>query len=197
MMKHSARSTERSATTASAILLSLFGAATAQANSLGDLFKDGVFGLPWGSSNTAIADKLPEGRWRDPSTYVVRNSRTVLGIERKQRDVVFGLVQDELTTVTIEFPGGPTMYKRLKEGASLAFGAYAQREDLARVGKDGVGRTALRWLPDDDFLRLAPAAYHPTGYRPGLNPLRPPHLALDQHHIINLRIPVDTCYGFP
>lgn len=138
-------------TSACIVLLGLLSATSGHTHSLGDLFQEGVFGLLWGSGPAAVEAKMPNGRWRGPDsdTYVVRNSRTVLGIERKQRDVVFGLAQGQLTSVTIEFQGGPSMYKRLKEGALLAFGAYAQREDLPRVGKDGVGRVAMRWLPDD------------------------------------------------
>lgn len=135
----------------SAAILSLLGTANGHAGSLGDLFKEGVFGLAWGSSSAVVEGKIPNGRWRgsNADTYVVHNSRTVLGIERKQREVLFGFSQGELTTVTTQFQGGPSMYKRLKERALLAFGAYAQQEDLARVGKDGSGKTALRWLPDD------------------------------------------------
>lgn len=149
MKNCAARLCERSATSASIVLLGLLGTASCHADSLGDLFKDGVFGLPWGSSNVAFESKMPNGQWRGSDTYVVRDSKTVLGTERKQRDMVFGFSQGELTNVTIQFQGGPSMYKRIKERALLAFGAYAHREDIARVGKDGVGRTAVRWLPDN------------------------------------------------
>lgn len=134
---------------ASAAVLSLFGAASGHAESLGDLFKEGIFGLAWGSSNAAVESKMPSGRWRGSDAYIVRNSTTVLGVERKQREVIFNFANGEMTSVTTRFQGGLSTFHRLRDHALLAFGTYTHPENVGRVGKDGSVRDALRWLPDD------------------------------------------------
>ena len=87
--------------------------AIAIAGSISDTFGDGVFGLKWGSSIEEVKQAFPDGKDVETSvlkSYIVKDSRTLFGYERKDSDEIqFGFdLEGRLNGVTVTFAGTTT-----------------------------------------------------------------------------------------
>ncbi len=117
------------------------------AGTIHDTFGDGVFGLKWGSSIEEVKEAFPDGKEIETSgfkSYIVKDSRTLFGYERKDSDEIqFGFdLEGRLGGVTVTFAGTAT------ESGLFVFILYSY------FGKDvtpvPVGKIMKTEWPDDN-----------------------------------------------
>lgn len=106
-------------------------------NQLSEIFGEGVFDTRWGESLDEVQLAHPQGKYEsayEMHVYTVKSSRTVLGIDRKNKEFTFQFAEPEekLNKVQVRFSTNdyPTIVNKLTnilgEGYSTAANAAGQ-----------------------------------------------------------------------
>ena len=130
---------------------------SAGAGPVADLFRDGVFGLPWGASAAEIQSKMPGGKWKSYDqlkVYSVADGRSVLGIERTpKQQIIFGLsTTGHLNDVSVEFPSSTQHFGNLLAKTTEVLGQPVGGADAPRPTTGlGAGYVQVLWPTDENI----------------------------------------------
>lgn len=136
-----------------ALIVALLFAQAAHAGPLAELFADGVFGLPWGSSLDDVKTAFPDGKSDNQSSiprYAVKDDRPLFNIERTPKNEITFVfdAHGDMHGVGIEFPAkGAEVFTVLLNTLTTYFGPHEN------VPND-LGTVAVKW-PMDEGVTLS------------------------------------------